>query len=155
MGLDITAYSQLTDKRALGEGYEYDYEVEVAFYTQDTFPGRAEGIDKNRVYAFAEKFGFSAGSYGGYNEWRNRLAQMAGYKNDEHAWASDSGPFWELINYPDNEGVFAGPAVSKLLADFVAYQEKADAIGDYFAVQYRAFRKAFALAVDGGAVKFH
>lgn len=72
------------------------------------------------------------------------------------AWAATGGPFWELINFSDCEGVL-GPATSaKLAGDFATWQEKADQHPDEaFRVLYARWRKACEMAADGGALVFH
>ena len=153
MGLDVTAYSKLKAERT-GVDRDDDYDG-VMFYANPDFAERCSGIDEKTVYSYADSESFRAGSYIGYNAWRNQLAKLAGFKDANDAWSQTSGPFWELINFSDCEGTIAGDVTRKLLADFVSHQEKADAIGGYFAETYADFRRAFALAADGGAVDFH
>lgn len=178
MGLDITAYRQLkkidcvfdedgepidpTTREPLEECY-------LRAWVNPDFPGRADDIEDKGVYLSEDSFGFRAGSYGGYNHWRRTLAELAGYpaapftrfgttemRHDAGAWAADSGPFWELINFSDCEGVIGATASAKLAADFAAHQDKADAHADErFRAKYAEFRQAFEMAADGGAVEFH
>lgn len=177
MGLDVTAYTKLIaaqGNEAFDETGELKYDEENWFqvYDNDDFPGRLEGLQNRHAYKSDEDtHGFRAGSYGGYNTWRNQLAELAGYpaipvdryktgnvqsRHDEGAWQSTSGPFWELINFSDCEGTI-GPVVSaKLAKDFADFQEKADAHTDeYFKTKYADWRKAFDMAADGGCVDFH
>lgn len=160
MGLDITTYRKL-EKQPVPE----DRHDTVLFWARENtdFPGRIEGVEHGAFYSFAEEFRFRAGSYSGYNVWREQLAELAGYPQvgahkpySTGAWESTSGPFWELINFADNEGVI-GPVVAKKLArDFAEHQSKADAHPDqYFRVKYSEWRRAFEMAADGGAVDFH
>lgn len=69
---------------------------------------------------------FRAGSYSGYNAWRETLAELAGIKNLE-AWWKEQGsalnrkgetPFHELINFSDCEGKLPYKECVELLADF-------------------------------------
>jgi hypothetical protein len=157
MGLDITAYRQLKDERAGSiDDEDYDYKVESMLCPNPDFPGRAGSIDKDRVYSYAEKLHFRAGSYRGYGRWREWLAtEVAGFESLSAAWAATSGPFWELVSFSDCEGVIAGDVARKLLTDFVEHQAKAEAKGGEYLEIYNDFRKAFAMAADGGAVDFH
>lgn len=183
MGLDITAYGGLTKVDAVfdadGEpinpatrepldwGTEYHFQPRANSY----FPGREAGIEMDAVYRAARQMGFRAGSYGGYNTWRDELAKLAGYpavsvdrygtgnaqlRYDRSAWDASGGPFWELICFSDCEGVI-GPVVSaKLAADFASHQGDADAHQDeWFRTLYATWRKAFEMAADNGAVYFH
>ena len=162
MGLDITAYRNARKVEGVevdSDGYPKDYDrfdlitgSEID-YTEKNFPGRTSGIVAG-IYEAEDSFGFRAGSYGGYNSWRNQLAQVAGFRGDHDVWDNHSeGPFVELINFSDCEGII-GPKVSaKLAKDFADHADKA---GDgYFRDKYDEWRKAFEMASDGGYVDFH
>ncbi len=167
MGLDITAHRNLQAVRPLtDEEIEWggikddDSNLVTIWHFNDDFPDHAEGLKEKTVYTADESFDFSAGSYGGYNDWRDELAKMAGHPSAKHAWANgaDGKPFWELIHFSDCEGVI-GPRISaKLAKDFAANQTKADAVeyGEgYFQDKYTDWRRAFEMAADNGAVEFH
>lgn len=179
MGLDITAYEKLMkipDVKYI-DGEVYNKELETVDYgdydfvahINSEFPGRADDVEDRGVYSAEESFGFRAGSYGGYNMWRNRLAKLAGYPEGTYerygkdwpsycvsCWNGAQGPFAELINFSDCEGVI-GAAVSKKLAeDFAAFEEAAKATQDeQFFKLYQDWKKAFTIAANGGAVAFH
>jgi hypothetical protein len=172
MGLDISVYRKLTPASGdveMEDGYPVDYDTywlpgPSMKWSEKTFPGRGKGIDPSTVYTFSEKSGFPAGSYGGYNHWRNLLAEMAGYGSAEEAWDNQdkSAPFMELIDFADNEGVI-GPIVSaKLAKDFSEFESKAEkfsaSLDQYeskkFIHGYRVWKAAFEMASDGGAVEF-
>jgi hypothetical protein len=172
MGLDITYYKGLTKNKLHNqlEDEELDYNTEVSFWINPYFPGRNGSIEAGFSYIFASSGAFRAGSYSGYNNWREQLAKFAGYpatpvsyygeaptpRHDQGAFSVEGGPFWELINFADNEGVI-GPEVSaKLAKDFETFQERADAFGDkWWRSRYKMWREAFEAAAQGGAVKFH
>lgn len=167
MGLDITAYRQLTlvpdverdddnnpvDCRNLWHAHPVSIE-----WAEQHFPGRSEGVVPDATYSYFEKFDFRAGSYGGYGDWRRELAERAGYRSADDVHKGnypDGGPFYELINFGDNEGVI-GPKVSaKLATDFQAMRgqvlEDADSC---FVQKYESWQRAFEMAADGGAVDF-
>lgn len=179
MGLDITAHKQLSKIDCVFDASgnpihpETREELDFAFQASvhNDFPGRSGSVEDGAFYNAGDSFGFRAGSYGGYNAWRNELAKLAGYparpfdrfgtgnvqqRHDQGAWEAASGPFWELINFSDCEGVI-GPEVSaKLAKDFADHQEKADQHeSEYFRESYSDWRKAFEMASDNGAVDFH
>lgn len=148
MGLNISAYSNL---RAL---YKNETPEKIAsFYKNEDFPGRAAGIVDDAVYTYDECFSFRAGSYTGYNEWRNQLAQLAGYESAEDCWTKTEGPFWELINFTDCEGVLGDETCAKLLIDFRNYLSAVQTT-DWFSELYMQWMKAMELASNYGAVKF-
>lgn len=156
MGLDIRAFRKIT----AGDETVRDEDGDVTegwftFYVNPDFPERADGLKDDCPYKAEEEFHFRAGSYGGYNQWRNDLALTVGWKSAEDAWAATSGPLWELINFSDCEGVI-GPTTSKKLADeFANFQSQADAHpDDRFRYLYSCWRKAFEMASDDGCVRF-
>ncbi|WP_122448718.1 hypothetical protein [Pseudomonas viridiflava] len=173
MGLDISVFLKLAEAPEAArdsDGNLADYETHREFYDNPDFPGRIEGLKPEMVYRIGEHGdGLCAGSYGGYNRWRNELAQMAGYPLTEYdthygkkaegydagAWAAGSGPFFEQIQFSDCEGTI-GPVVSaKLAKDYEEFAERAESVGGRFWEKYQEWRAAFDAAADGGAVVFH
>lgn len=166
MGLDITAYRKLTKLDVLfdEDGEPVDpvtrERVEDYYKVWDNpdFPGRAEGLEHRAVYAYAEAEHVFSRSYGGYNRWRRTLAELSGYKADD-AWdglVQAGAPFWELVNFADNEGAIGPVVAAKLLRDFEEFDERASAIADErFYEGYCAIRRGLELAADGGALEFH
>jgi hypothetical protein len=159
VGLDITWYRDIKpapDAEVDEGGYPVLWEQFVRVPARQDFQERGADIAPG-VYSAADKGGFRAGSYGGYGEFRRELASLAGY-SPEDIWAGKVGmdkPFAEMVNFTDCDG-FIGTEVSKKLADdFAEHQAKADAIGDYFAEKYTAWRNAFEQARHGGFVDFH
>lgn len=179
MGLDITAYKGLNKIDCLfnAEGEPVDPTTRKAIHYDNyvqprhnsDFPGRADDIEDQAVYAFADMDGFRAGGYGGYNRWRDQLAKLAGYPEGEYelygkkwpshcveVWNGAYGPFAELILFSDCEGTIGTAVSKKLAADFAEFQAAADAHPDsYFREKYAEWRKAFDLASDNGCVVFH
>jgi hypothetical protein len=70
---------------------------------------------------------FRGGSYTGYNQWRNDLAESIGWlTGTQGAWESgeDYGPpFMELLNFSDSNGVIGSTVSKKLYNDFVDNEE--------------------------------
>lgn len=142
MGLDISAYRKLTKLDVLfnedggpvdpatREPVEDYYKV----WANPDFPGRADGLEASACYSYADTKHVFSRSYGGYNRWREELAKLAGYPLDyretfgvrkaSHAAAAWNGkvqagaPFWELVNFADNEGTIGPTVAAKLLRDF-------------------------------------
>lgn len=168
MGLDITAFRGLRVVRERPKDDETGYEEGlVTFYPNPDFMGREGEIQKNSWYSSEDSFHFRAGSYGGYNQWREQLAKMAGYPPTEHegysgketlcsaaCWNGATGPFSELINFSDCEGVIGADVSKKLAKDFAQFQTRAAALDPYFMEMYAMWKKAFEMAADGGAVNF-
>src|SRR5438552_18976423 len=112
MGLDISAYGQITkldgnEPPACAEpsaGRPDDY---FQLIIMPEFADRADGLEEG-CYGYADRYDFRAGSYGGYNDWRDSLARLAGWRNANQAFNAKGGAFWELINFADNDGII-GP----------------------------------------------
>lgn len=112
-----------------------------------------DGMVPGKYAIHGEQIHFRAGSYSGYNGWREWLAAQVG-TTPRAVWSDPKpGPFVELINNSDCEGFIGPKTAAKLARDF---QEHAGRIvGDDYEVQrYRDWQRAFELAANGGAVKF-
>jgi len=185
MGLDITAYKKLTKLDVVfdADGNPIDprtrdplhYNNYTRFYVNHDFPGRNGDIEDKACYAYEDSEGFRAGSYGGYNGWRERLAELAEYpmieyegvqgyapsrrmRRDAAAWSGicEGMPFLELVNFSDCEGVIGSQIAAKLANDFAEFDDLAKSVDDpWFYELYCKWRKAFEMAADDGAVSFH
>ncbi len=170
-GLDVTAYSGLVEvpNAAVDEDGLPKAKDMVRLSPVD-FPDRFKDLKPRAIYRFEKQFEFRAGSYSGYGWWRNELAKLAGYRPtdaktvegkmesryDAAAWKAKSGPFWELINFSDAEGVIGPVACKKLYSDFVAYHKAAMAHPSKdFRESYADWEKALELASKNGALEFH
>lgn len=163
MGLDVTAYSQLKrEDEANGDDYRKDrcdiYQSSIEF-AERHWPGRADGLKSGR-YSFGDRLDFRAGSYSGYGEWRHWLARLVGWKDARDCWENGSpgSPFYELINFADNEGVLGSQVCAKLAKDFAHWQPKAEATTedpDWNIPLFNKWKEACELAADGGAIDFH
>ncbi len=89
MGLDITAYSKLKKLDvvfdASGEPIDpvtrevLPWQGYMQACVNSDFPGRAGSLEHGACYSYESSIGFCAGSYSGYNAWREALATLAGY----------------------------------------------------------------------------
>lgn len=168
MGLDITAYRKLTpdpDAKRDEDGEPVDYDNHYCpgagvKWSQKEWPERAPELNHETVYSFEDAFGFRAGSYSGYNQWRATLAEFAA-----SIFTGGRLPFGELIDFADNEGAIGTATSARLAEDFATHQASAEewaswtptvsAHGGWFINLYGQWRKAFEMAADGGAVDFH
>lgn len=175
MGLDITAYSHLKavgfhekdPERNEGEpGGPKDwcfYENHVTALAYDAFPQsflaipvleHRDGMLLGGCYEITEDtvtYGFHAGSYGGYSQWRSAL-QMK-YNPDR----KETEPFYELIWFADNEGTIGPLAAQNLLADFETYGPDLELGAAYqgWGGPFDSFHKACRLAAADGLISFH
>lgn len=182
MGLDISYYSNI--KKVLDkideEDDDYDEKVDNAYdisdfcvYGEEHFKYQLGELEIGAYYKGEYSMGFCAGSYGGYNFWRNQLSKLAGYSSDEEVWKEfgklmrkyklkkiekqdiSFPPFYELINFSDCEGTICSNVSKKLYEDFLKFDKKAKNIDDYFYKKYKEWTNAFKIASDNGAVCFH
>jgi hypothetical protein len=184
MGLDITGFSNL---RYLGhhevpEHSEHPYDpetyerVHVEALAYDAFPHALMGIPNQRLKTYStsqfitcgcfeltektEQHAFRAGSYGGYNRWRQDLADRFNPYRD-NGRPGPEGPFYELIWFADNEGTIGELAATSLLGNFRQYEVEYRAahlgseMGDYFVEKYADWLRACELAADSGLIDFH
>jgi len=185
MGLDISYYSnlKLSGKQT---GEESDWEDhDVRIYNEKCFTYQLGSLIREHLYDTTPSShygGFRAGSYGGYNQWRNNLAKMAGYNDAEEVWQDETfdsfkvcnnrkdkldsingeiveriKPFYELINFSDAEGSIGPEIAKKLYEDFVNFDEQAQNYTeeDWFYKLYEEWKEAFKIASENGAVLFH
>jgi len=154
MGLDIAAYKNLVPAPD-GDSELRNYDVSV--FVNPEFPGRCTEFVDGGLYNADKGIDFCAGSYSGYNTWRNNLATLAGYGGAEGAWKREGGPFWELINFSDCEGALGTAVCAKLYRDFAEYQNLAkqtEGEESRFYQKYILWMQASEDGAQNGIIKF-
>jgi len=162
MGLDVRAYSRLRLERSIP--YLPDNAGPSAIWIKPNphFPGRADDLTLGvyRLNGSGTSFHFHAGSCGGYNDWRRKLATLQNVECSA-VWAmkgqGPTFPFRELIDFADSDGVIGPKTARKLGNDFAKMKRAAlstFAGDDYFLELYDYFRAAFLIARHDGAVVF-
>ena len=171
MGLDIIVYSKLEHQRderveqvmeslfsPLGEEVIEITEGEENLRCSDMAIGKWHRTDDTKVTHFR------AGSYSGYNQFRNLLAQAFHGVDAEEIWSDENSfegtPFYEMINFSDCDGVFGPTDSAKLYQDFEEGEDDfVDFVGEHFEDDdeaeiflevYREFKEGFELAADEG-----
>lgn len=150
MGLDISSLKLGARVDPLEDDGDDAVEDLVFVYAADYFSDRLGGIEPG-YYVVEDSEWFYGRSYGGYNIWRNQLAEFVGYpvktssesgrtSADVGAWDAESGPFWELINFSDCDGYIGGTVAVKLAKDF---QDHAARVAGFVALDPKG-REAFA-----------
>ena len=160
MGLDITSYSNLKkgketeDSIYIGKGPEHVARHE---YAEGWYEPTLE----------TEGHGFRAGSYSGYNQFRNSLCVAIHGVECEDFWTNEDyegTPFYELIDFSDCEGVIGVEESKKLHYEFKLHkgifrrylENTIDDTEDrnYFMEKYDDWTKAFSISAQGGALIF-
>ena len=175
MGLDCTAYSHLELLPDVNDDWDDENRIHAFAYAgfERSTRGLADHDVKNerwghtfiacRDYSPTEAtktYGWQAGSYSGYGAFRRALAALNGHSAEDY-WHEDvpeSEPFYELVNFADNEGCIGPEAASDLLADFEQHRDqfhKAHAEHPWFPSTYDEWITALRLAADEGLVRFH
>lgn len=186
MGLDVTAYTKVKKVEVVldDDGHPVDeaiYDTHVMAWVNGS-RGQHDHLEHKAFYSYVEDFGFRAGSYSGYNAWRDALARLAGYEETEYTdfylavdgddrkrkshaaacWDGErQGPFAEMFDFSDAEGSIGPVTSAKLAKDFADFEERArtfaawpDDDGWFFKV-YLDWKKAFEMAADDGMLDFH
>jgi hypothetical protein len=127
MGLYIRTYINLkfisSDEEAIDNLRDEPGYAEI--HVNPYFPGRADSL-QDGIYSCAEVFEFRAGSYSWYGLFRRALAALGGMEDVESVWkhpkTHEDQPFFELVNFADNDGTLDRSTCSKLADDFAQYE---------------------------------
>lgn len=177
MGLDISSFRRAApvspeeqeqinaaeDPRDLA----YDLNAHMPYVHPD-WPARVAPLRPGVAYRGEEGPSWSV-SYGGYAAFRHNLAALVGI-TDLPAWWRDPNPetpFFEILDFADNEGAIGSDACAALARDFAEWQAHADAFAPplrgggwpedaaRWRARYADLRCVFEWAADGGWVDFH
>lgn len=161
MGLDVHAYEIVEWVGDFDEAAASVNGIRDEFVcVEDDLMRRPAELRVGCYKTSGKEFYLRAGSYSGYNRWREWLCQsMLGVEPTEiwsnpEKWAGK--PFFELIHFPDDRGVIATTVCGKLAIDFLTYQDrarKADMEGFNFRL-YEKWATAFILTTGRGIVEF-
>jgi len=165
MGLDISVYTKIqkiTDLKKIENG---DYFAHVTI-SNDEYDSSFD-IEEGYYDGIGVRHHFRAGSYSGYNLFRNTLSKSILGVPDETVWEKSEEykgkPMYEIISFSDCEGCM-GPAVCKKLHnDFVENREKfvqyLKSVGggsvDHYCSIYDDFTKGFRMVSNEGILIFH
>ena len=169
MGLDVYGYKniKLVGDEVFSETLDYNYPHFVVYKTKGDEP-KSAGIVDRATYTYEDYHSFRAGSYGSYSRWRDELACMLGYEAVDIEFLGElrksyaasvwndpqPGPFVDLINFSDCEGVIGTEVSNKLYNDFIAYRSDAGKRGDWFYSVYEGFISALEMAKDNGCLVY-
>lgn len=154
MGLDAKAYIniKLSEK-------EDDYEF-TAYVIDKSWEHKIKHLEKGKSYT-GEKVYHLSTAYSRYNRFREALVILVG-KTDLvdsngikwHILPTDM-PFYELVDFADNEGCLDWETCSTIHADFVRYSDQAKiGLSEHFYSMYLDFMALFDSAKQNGVVVF-
>lgn len=158
MGLDITAYKDAEHQHGDSPSEE-DYDLGRFWVYGGEFPERLDGMPEG-TYSGVAVTGFRAGSYSGYNYFRERLSMIGLDAMPEEVWAHPATyqgkPFFELVQFSDCEGAIGPKSSAKLADDFDLYRERAmKELPSGWTEAYDLWRFAFRAVAGNGFVIFH
>lgn len=138
---------------------EYDH---VLAFCYKGFEQSMEGLIPGACYDSAEaqeRYEFRAGSYSGYGQWRDELADYAEMSSSLYSGSHDKYrdyPFFELVFFADNEGCIGPVAAGRLHIAFTI-QRATYSVGrdEYDLLLYDHWTKACGLASRNGLISFH
>ena len=165
MGLDITAYQKVNKSEEWFQksGIE-DFHESHLFKHEHPQMDRSPNMESGSYYVGGESYRFCAGSYSGYNKFREALSVGILGSTPQEVWNNPEKyqglPFVELIDYSDCEGFFDSEFSKKLFKDFESNEEKfkayCESLGvNFYFQRYLDFKRGFELASDGGVLVFH
>ena len=175
MGLDVCVYSNIRYVDQYDDNIHADIFEQggylVTFLNVNNYPKQSEGLINNGIYSYVDFGHWRAGSYSSYSVFRDTLAKVAGYsprqdteqKPYKHCldlWEGvvTEGPFAELINFSDCEGIINTECCIKLYNDFDKYLEIALAYqgeyAEYFKEVYMLFLNGLKIAANEGCLRF-
>jgi hypothetical protein len=165
MGLDISYIAKAKLEMPYRQEDEFYDEADdrglLMVYPNPDFAaiGQDDGLERG-AYSGERGDGFRAGSYSGYNRWREQLSMMALGVMPRIVWNNpdefEGRPFYEIVHFADNEGVIGPKTSAKLAKDFEDHLDKArEELDEYSFGKYEEWLKAFQTAADDGLVQFH
>lgn len=178
MGLDVRFFAKVT-KVDHPEGFkptEDCWDNHEVVWVKD-FPQQADGIPHQSCWQSEAGHTSLHHSYSGYGQYRAWLCMGFFGVEPEKIWEDTTGlfqgrPFYEQINFADNEGTIGPKTAAKLAQDYVdqrdyviaswkalpvpfdSGQAEQDRQVKYMTAKYDEWAAGFALAADTGMVIF-
>lgn len=144
MGLDISVYTYVV---LLDNDSNNNNLIKIEW--NDCMPERQDDHTIGKFYDFDTRIiSFKAGSYSGYNQWRDKLQTFTENKKND--------PFAELIYFSDCKGMIGSTVSLKLYKDFKKHEKEASQFFDKSEYNlYLKWSKTFELASSKGFVVFN
>lgn len=149
MGLDVSVYTSIE----LCGPRECDFK---AFVIDDSWRWKIKNLRENGYYkGVCYNCGLSY-SYSTHKRFRMSLCKLVGFDSKDFTEVPEYGPFSELIDFADNEGVLDWEVSEKLFEDFENYKELAKIeLEKPWIDFYMQWGEVFKVAKNKGVVVFH
>ena len=156
MGLHIEVYGNI--KLAENEE-EYDF---TAYVTNETWKHKIKNLQDGESYTGDVVFTGVSYSYAAHSRFREKLVKLVGREDllDNRGgikWGElpSEIPFYDLINFADNEGCLDWEVSNTIYSDFEKYNEKAKLeMNEYDYSYYETWLETFKSAKNYGVVVF-
>ena len=116
MGLYITSYNSIKPVNNFTDG-DFEDGTVTSFQAAPGFEDRLDGLPAQIVSTIDVVHAFRAGSYSGYNRWRDVL-RLVIHGLAHRLDLADDADFIELIQFSDCEGCIGPKTCAKLAKDF-------------------------------------
>jgi len=156
MGLSVRVYQNI---KLANNNEDYDFE---AYVIDKEWEFKIKNLEKGSVYTGKIVNRSISYSYSAHSRFRETLIKLIGRNdllksNNEIDWEklSKDIPFYDFINFADNEGVLDWEISDKIHNDFEKYKAKAiDFYSELEINRYLEWLKVFKLAKNKGVVVF-
>ena len=156
MGLDVRTYGNIK----LAENEE-DADF-TAYVIYEDWKHKIKNLQDGKAYNGDVVFRGASYPYSAHNRFRENLVKLVGRED-----LLDSGgkikwdelpseiPFYDLIDFADNEGCLDWEVSNTIYSDFVKYNEKAKLeMNEYDYSKYKTWLETFKFAKNNGVVVF-
>lgn len=156
MGLDVRTYGNIK----LAENEEYaDF---IAFVIDEDWNHKIKNLQIGKGYTGDVTYRGVSYPYSAHSRFRERLIELIGRKDllneqgniiwDELSYDT---PFYDFINFADNEGCLDWEVSNTIYSDFEKYNEEAKlGMNEYDYSKYKTWLETFNTAKDNGVVVF-
>lgn len=156
MGLDVRTYGNIK----LAENEE-DADF-TAFVINEDWKHKIKNLQDGKAYSGDVVFRGVSYTYSAHNRFREKLVKLVGCEDlldnkGKIKWSElpFEIPFYDLINFADNEGCLDWEVSNIIYSDFEKYNEKAKSeMNEYDYSKYETWMKTFKSAKNDGVVVF-
>ena len=156
MGLDVRTYGNI--KLAENEE-EADF---TAYVIDEDWKHKIKNLQDGKAYTGDVVFRGVSYPYSAHNRFREKLVRLVGREDllDNEGrikWGElpSEIPFYDLINFADNEGCLDWEVSNTIYSDFEKYNEKAKLeMNEYYYSKYETWLETFKSVKNDGVVVF-
>ena len=156
MGLDVRTYGNIK----LAENEE-DADF-IAYVIHEDWKHKIKNLEEGKAYTGDIVYRGVSYAYSSHNRFREKLIKLINREDlldseGKIKWAElpSEIPFYDLINFADNEGCLDWEVSSTIYNDFEKFNEKAKSeMNEYDYSKYKTWLETFKVAKNDGVVVF-